>query len=368
MPLSCRENILPRRPTTFSRGHETTHTGDGDVLAVGLMGGAPGLWPAPHAHTPWAIGVQDVSRYFGAKRALHRVSLTVRGGEVHALLGPNGAGKTTLLRILAGLTRPTIGSVRLMGHDVAAGNPLTHRLIGVVPAGDRSFYFRLSGQENLIFFARLHGLLQRDAVARSREVLGGVGLLDAAHLQVAKYSHGMQKRLSVARALLMDPPVLLVDEATHDLDPEGAGRVRELVRAAAGRGAAVIWATQRIDEIRGFADTVTLLYQGEARFTGTVPQLMAYSIPRTYLLRVRNGGLPVHTLAAALAQAIGSRGVITADAGGDPEHWVLSLADGVALGDAIVALAGAQFQVLACQEARSQIEEAFLRLTREDTI
>src|SRR5260221_2097149 len=94
----------------------------------------------------------------------------------------------------------------------------------------------------------------------------------------------MQKRLSVARALLSDPSVLLVDEATHDLDREGSQRVRDLIRAAAVRGTAVIWTTQRVDEIRGFAARVTLLARGQVRFSGTVPELMSLAESRSYLL------------------------------------------------------------------------------------
>ncbi len=107
----------------------------------------------------------------------------------------------------------------------------------------------------------------------------------------------MQKRLSIARALLTSPEVLLVDEATHDLDPEGAHVVRELVAALADDGTAVLWTTQRIDEIRGFADRVTLLREGEVAFSGTVPELMAHAIPRRYLLRIQNGGPPGAELA-----------------------------------------------------------------------
>ena len=113
-----------------------------------------------------------------------------------------------------------------------------------------------------------------------------MGLEDSARVRVGVYSHGMQKRLAVARALLVDPAVLLVDEATHDLDPEAAENVRSLVRDLAGRGTAIIWTTQRVDEVRGFADSVTLLARGRTRFAGTVAQLMAHAFPRRYLLRL----------------------------------------------------------------------------------
>ena len=314
----------------------------------------------------WCVDVEGVWRRFGDKVALRQVSLQVARGEIRALLGPNGAGKTTLLRILAGLTDPTSGHVRLMGHDVVRSGPPVRHLIGLVPSGDRTFYLRISGLENLVFFARLNGMRYRQAVARAREVLAQVDLIDAMHLPAGTYSHGMQNRLSVARALLPAPPILLIDEATHDLDPENARRVREMIRDAAGCGSAVVWATQRVDEIRGFADRVTLLNRGEVRFTGTVPQLMAHSVARRYLLRLRNGRPAGGDLVAGLNQAIGSMGVITPDRSGDATHCVLSLAEGAILGDALAALAAAHFQVLACQEERSEIEQAFLRLTGDE--
>jgi ABC-2 type transport system ATP-binding protein len=307
-----------------------------------------------------AVAVRGVARRFGKKHALNGVSLQVDRGTVHALLGPNGAGKTTLLRILTGLLEPSSGEVAILGQPLG-GRTLQSR-IGFIPAGDRSFYLRISGRENLAFFARLHGIHRRDAFQRADRALSSVGLDDAARLRVGAYSHGMQKRLSIARALLTEPEVLLVDEATHDLDPEGAVVVRELVSELAARGTGVLWTTQRLDEIRGFADRVTLLRDGETCFVGTVPELMAYAIPRRYLLRIRNGTPDSETLATTLQAALGNRGTIAADGGS--EHFVLALADDTILGDAIAAFADTDAELLSCREERSEIEEAFLHLTR----
>jgi ABC-2 type transport system ATP-binding protein len=322
-------------------------------LAAGELGARP------------EIAAVDVTREFRRALVLDGVSIDVAPGEMHALLGPNGAGKTTLLRILAGIAKPTSGSVRVAGLDAAANPYELRRLIGVVPSGDRSFYLRISGLENLVFFARLHGMRRKQAMARAREALAEVGLADAATKPVGIYSHGMQKRLSVARALLNDAAVLLVDEATQGLDPEGAGRVRDLVAQAARRGAAVIWTTQRLDEIRGFADRVTLLDRGRVRFVGTVPELMSYAAPRRHLLRLRNCQPPGTALEAAARHALNGRGKVTASGGQSSEHYVLTLSDGVTLGDALAALVGSGVEVLACRQERSEIEEAFLSLTRE---
>ena len=214
----------------------------------------------PRAST--VVEACDVWRRFDNRPVLRGVSLLVGEGQVQALLGPNGAGKTTLLRILCGLLTPDSGLVHVAGLDVEGSPRRLRQCLGLVPAGDRTFYERISGLDNLTFFARLHGMRRREAVARARQVLEEVDLAEAGHVRVGAYSHGMQKRLSAARALLAEPAVLLIDEATHDLDPDGARRVRDLVRGLAARGTAVLWATQRLDEIRGFADGVTLLDRG----------------------------------------------------------------------------------------------------------
>ena len=339
----------------------------GTLAAAEVAAAAARPLPAPaQPHRPPAIEARDLVRSFPGTLALDGVSLTVRPGEIEALLGPNGAGKTTLLRLLAGLMTPTAGWVHVLGREVERRNRAARGLVGLVPSGDRSFYLRISGLENLAFFARLNGLRRRAALTRATELLEHVGLADAAGRPVGTYSHGMQKRLSVARALLTDPAVLLVDEATHDLDPEGARRVRALVADCAARGAAVVWATQRLDEIRGFAGHVTLLAEGRVRFAGTVPGLLEHSSPNRYVLQLRNGRLTAGHLAAKSRDALGVLGMIEpVGDGDDAEHFLLKLGPHALLGSAFVALAAAGIDVVACREDRSDIEDAFVALTEE---
>ena len=312
------------------------------------------------------LEAEGLVRRFGDRNALDGVSLRVEAGDVHALLGPNGAGKTTMMRTLMGLLSPSEGRVSVLGVPVGSAEFRAARgRIGLVPSGDRSFYLRISGLENLVFFARLQGFRRRDALARSHELLEHVGLADVAKAPaVGLYSHGMQKRLSVARALLGDPAVLLVDEATHDLDPDGGRTVRELVADAARRGAAVLWATQRLDEIRGFAENVTLLQHGRVRFTGSVPRLLEHSVPRRYVLQLRNGGSSGPEFEAALQRALGPLATIAGAGRDDPDNFLLALADGSELGDALAALPRAHARVIACRQETSDVEDAFLSLTR----
>jgi ABC-2 type transport system ATP-binding protein len=310
--------------------------------------------------TSAVVDVRDVAHNFGRKQALGGVSLTVAAGEVHGLLGPNGAGKTTLLRVLSGLVDPRRGSALVAGIPASTHARELRQLLGLVPSGGRSFYLRISGLENLVFFARLYGFSRREALQRARERLHQVGLADVARQPVYAYSHGMQQRLGVARALLADPKVLLIDEATHDLDPEGSQRVRALVRDCADRGAAVIWTTQRLEEVRGFADRVTLLVAGEVRFAGTVPQLMALAESRAHVVELDHpAGIDVPLLRLRTAVS-GLAQLEPADSGAISLHL---LRDDVLLGDVLVRLANAGARIRSCRQERSEIEDAFFVVT-----
>ncbi|HXV34124.1 MAG TPA: ABC transporter ATP-binding protein [Gaiellaceae bacterium] len=318
------------------------------------MSGTPSASPVVEARA--------LSRRFAERVALDGVSLTVDGGRIEALLGPNGAGKTTLVRVLTGLVRPDAGEARVLGVDTWECPRELRARMGLVPSGDRSLYLRISGLENLLFFGRLHGMSKREATTRAFEVLELVDLTEAAKLRTAFYSHGMQKRLSIARALLTAPNVLMIDEATHDLDPEAAARIRELVRTLADEGAAVLWATQRIEEIRGFADGVTLLREGRGAFQGTVSQLIAVAAPRRYVLRLRNGRAEERDLEPLLRAAIGARGTIAAADDGDPEDFLLHLEESAVLGEVLASLTAGGVDVLGCREEVSEIENAYLNL------
>lgn len=304
------------------------------------------------------VEVSDVYRRFGPTEALSAVTLSIESGQIHSLLGPNGAGKTTLLRIIAGLTAPTSGHVRILGRDPVDRS--VRQQIGWVPAADRTFYLRISGFENLLFFGRLYGLRSAEAARIARSVLAQVGLTDAADKRVGLYSHGMQKRLLMARALLADPKVLVVDEATHDLDPRGADTIRSMVKSLADNGAAVIWATQRITEIRGFSDNVTVLHGGRTRFSGSVTDLIDRAFVTSYVLRLMSPEMGRDSANARLA----GRAVLE-PVPEEPGRYLLRLKDGVALGDALAIITGAGITVTHCREATSDLEQAFLLLTEE---
>ena len=304
-----------------------------------------------------AIEVEGLCRRFGSFEALRDVSLDVAPGEIHAVLGPNGAGKTTLMRVLSGLAEPSGGSAYVLDRQ-AGRSPGLREVIGLVPSGDRSFYERISALENLRFFARMRGMSARTARARALAVLSAVGLAEVARKPVNTYSHGMQKRLSFARALLTEPPVLLVDEATHDLDPAAARAVRGLAAERAAEGTAILWATQRMEELPGFAERVTVLERGAVRFAGSVAELVAVAGVQRYVLRFG-------ALGTEPGAALGRDGHLEPAPDGDREHAVLVLAPGVTLGTAIAALHAAGAEILSCRDEQPPIERAFLTLTGE---
>jgi ABC-2 type transport system ATP-binding protein len=196
----------------------------------------------------------------------------VRAGEAVVLVGPNGAGKSTLLRILATTVLPDRGTAHVLGHDVVRQAPAVRRSVGLMLGDERSWYWRLSGRRNLEFFAVLHGLSRRAASERATELLDDVGLSDAADRRFDGYSSGMKARLSLARALISDPPVLLLDEPTRNLDPVASRDFRERTLAIAhASGATVVMVTHDLHEAAEIDARVVALVGGEVAFERDAP-------------------------------------------------------------------------------------------------
>jgi len=164
------------------------------------------------------------------KTALSQVSMVIEAGDRIALLGANGAGKTTLLKLIGGLLYPTIGTVTINGLDTVRENVKARQAVGFVINEERSFYWRLSGFENLRFFGELDNLHGPDLAARINGLLKLVGMDKHADTQVAGYSSGMKQKLAIARGLLADPDILILDEPTRALDPISAREIRTIIQ------------------------------------------------------------------------------------------------------------------------------------------
>ncbi len=238
--------------------------------------------------------------------ALKGVTFTVNYGEVVGLLGPNGAGKTTTIKILSTLLLPDSGEARVGGFDVVKEAGKVRKLIGVMLSVEKGFYGKLTGRENLIYFGSLYGLSGADLRKRVDEVMELVGLseLEAEDKLYEEYSTGMKARLSLARALLKDPPILLLDEPTLGLDPMSARKVRDLVKSLALReDKAVIYTTHNMFEAELVCDRILLIDKGSIVASGTPEELKnKISDIKTVILQVRRGFGDLNTFLSKLSE------------------------------------------------------------------
>jgi len=203
--------------------------------------------------------------------ALRDVSFAVETGEIFGLIGRNGAGKTTLTKIVATLVQPTTGSVSVHGHDSVSDDEHVRRQIGLSTAEERSFYWRLTSEQNLMFFARLHGLSDRVARERIKDLFAKLELDEVARRRFGELSTGNKQRLAVARALLANPPVLLLDEPTRSLDPLAAARMRDLIRSLAQQDppVTILLTSHNLAEVETLCARVAIISRGRIRAIDT---------------------------------------------------------------------------------------------------
>ena len=224
--------------------------------------------------------------------ALREVSFDVNTGEIFGLIGRNGAGKTTLTKIVATLVQPTTGTVAVRGHDSVNDDEHVRRQIGLSTAEERSFYWRLTGEQNLMFFARLHGLSDRTAKQRIEALFARLELEEVARRRFGELSTGNKQRLAVARAMLSSPPVLLLDEPTRSLDPLAAARMRELIRSLAQQDPpiTILFTSHNLSEVETLCERVAIISRGRIRAIDTPNNLRALtSGSETVNITVSNG-------------------------------------------------------------------------------
>jgi ABC-2 type transport system ATP-binding protein len=215
------------------------------------------------------LETRELSRRYGELTAVDRLSLEVRPGEIVGFLGPNGAGKTTTLRMCAGLLKPDAGEIAIAGASLAR-EPLAARAkLGYVP--DQPFlYERLNAREFLEFVAALYRVPERLARERAESLIDRFELEDAAHDLIETYSLGMRQKVSVAAAVLHDPPLLMLDEPLVGLDPQGARTLKDILREHAARGHGVLVSTHLLEVAERLCDRVVILRRGakiaEGRF------------------------------------------------------------------------------------------------------
>ncbi len=227
----------------------------------------------------YVVETDAVSKRFGDRLAVDSVDLRIRSGAAFGYLGPNGAGKTTLIRMLLGLTKPTAGSVRLLGRPMPHERAQALARVGAIVEEPR-FHPFLTGRENLEIVAAAR---EREAHGRIDAALARVGLAARANDRVDKYSTGMRQRLGVARCLLGDPELLLLDEPMNGLDPAGMEEFRELMAEFVAEGRTVVLSSHLLDEIEKTCDEVAIVDRGRIVAQGSLDELTGGSV-QTLLL------------------------------------------------------------------------------------
>lgn len=226
------------------------------------------------------LDVQHVTKTYGPVRALNDVSFSATDGEVYGLLGPNGAGKTTLLRILATLLRPTTGTATINGADITLQPEAVRRQIGVVNGG-MGLPARLTGRELLHGFAGLYGMTRAQTDARVAELDDRLELGRTLDSRASEYSTGMKQKIVIARAVVHDPPVLILDEASSGLDIFARRTLLDFVLATRAPGRLTIYSTHVMSEAEELCDRVCILHEGAVRTIGRIPEILQATGART---------------------------------------------------------------------------------------
>jgi ABC-2 type transport system ATP-binding protein len=275
-------------------------------------------------------------------QAVRGVSFAIEEGELFGLLGPNGAGKTTTIKMLITLLIPTAGSARVLGHDVVREPREVRKRIGYVFGGERGLYERLSGLDNLRYFAELYSVPPREQKGRIAELLDLVGLTGRERERVEGFSRGMKQRLHIARGLLHDPPVVFLDEPTIGLDPVGARELRTTIASLVASGKTVLLTTHYMFEADQLCNRIAVIAEGKIVGEGTPADLKAVVADKTVVeVEVFGAGdaeiARVRELPGVASLAVDEREsaqllTITSPSGLELTPGILACLDGVKLG------------------------------------
>lgn len=220
--------------------------------------------------------------------AVNGVDLTVKKGELFGLLGPNGAGKTTFVKCLSTLLLPNKGTAIINGHDIVTDPIAARECIGITTGGERTLYWKLSGRDNLRYFAALYGLSPDDANQRIDYLMGIMGLEEKQNERIEKYSTGMRQKVSICRALIHDPPILLLDEPTLGLDPSFSRFIRSFIKKDLNKkqGKTILLTTHYMDEADQLCDRIAIMNEGNIVKVDT-PENLKKAIPHDEVLEVK---------------------------------------------------------------------------------
>jgi ABC-2 type transport system ATP-binding protein len=303
------------------------------------------------------INVVNLKKYYGRTRAVDDISFAFASGQIFGFIGPNGAGKSTTMRILATLDEPTAGDAFVDGVSVVEDPEKARKLVGYVP-DSLPTHRDLSVHDYLDFFARAYGLKgrqRRQVIERIEEFTNLTGIRDKYLIALSK---GMKQRVSVARALLHDPPVLVMDEPAAGLDPRARVELRELLKLLSWQGKAILISSHILTELAEICTGAVIIEHGKILRAGTMDEILATGLRRTVVIRLLERHDEVHRRLLETAHIEAARllvdNSIEADLNGPEEACCNLLAD----------LVGAGFRVAEFRQRRADLEEVFMNVTR----
>ena len=303
------------------------------------------------------IEVVRLKKHFGATRAVNDVSFAFSSGQVVGFVGPNGAGKTTTMRILATLDEPTSGDALIDGVSVVEEPERARRLVGYVP-DSLPTHRDMSVHEYLDFFARAYGLKGAHRATVIESVEEFTGLTGLRNKMLVALSKGMKQRVSLARALLHDPAVLVMDEPAAGLDPRARIELRELLRALSSHGKAILISSHILTELAEICHAAVIIERGSVLMAGEIDDLLANSSPhRTVLIRVRGGQERLYRdlLETPRIEKVNLAGEeITAEIDGGED----------ACCDLLAGLVGRGHRIVEFKQQRANLEEIFMNVTK----
>jgi len=306
----------------------------------------------------FVIETSGLTKRYGDLTAVDNLNLSVARGEVFGLLGPNGSGKTTTILMLLGLTEPTAGKVRVLGLDPARQPLSVKAQVGYMP-DEVGFYDELSARSNLAYIARLNGLPSSEARRRIDDVLARVGLADVADKPVATFSHGMRRRLGVADVLVKQPKLIIMDEPTQGLDPEGARSFLQIIRQLKEEGITVLLSSHLLHQVQEVCDRVGLFHQGRLVLVGAVPDLAQQVLGSAYHIWLQADGP-----AASLNPALQSLPGVVAVKQEGPDRYLVE-ATGDLRAEAVKAVVSAGGRLLGLDVRTPDLDSIYARYFQE---
>ena len=311
-----------------------------------------------------AVDIQKLTKKYGSFIALDRLTLSVERGEILGFVGPNGAGKTTTIKILVGLARPTAGSARIAGVDCVAEARRIKRLVGYMPDTFGS-YDNMRVGEYLDFFGAAFGIPRRQRAQRIGEVLETAGASSFLDLYVEALSHGMKQRVAIARTLLHDPQVLILDEPANGLDPQARIEMRQILLDLAARGKTLLVTSHVLPELARVCHRFAIITRGRLRALGTLEEISRQLSPLRPMEVLLTDATQIERVAEVVRQHIEPGAEVTASATEAVVRFRTAKCE-EELAGLLAALVAAGLGVTQFREVQTDLEEAFMTVARAD--